>query len=69
MAIWRSFIAKQAMQFGDHALPYTHWQFGYVLSLNKCWRFGNTKLLSVRWQFGNNLLLNIHLHFWQPLIA
>jgi hypothetical protein len=37
MAIWRSFIAKLAMPFGNHLSLNKQWQFGYVLLLNVRW--------------------------------
>jgi hypothetical protein len=46
MAIWRSFIAKKAMPFGDHLSLKKRWQFGYFLSLNIHWCFVDTHLLS-----------------------
>jgi hypothetical protein len=33
MAIWRYFIAKKAMPFGDLLLLNKRWQFGYVYCL------------------------------------
>jgi hypothetical protein len=35
MAIWCSFIAEQAMTFGNHILLNKQWQFGALLLLNK----------------------------------
>jgi hypothetical protein len=69
MAIWRSFIAKVAMPFGNHLLLNKRWQVGYVLLLNIRWRFGDTHLLTFCRQFFNNLSLNIIWQFVQPLIA
>jgi hypothetical protein len=42
IAIWRYFIAKKAMPFGDLISLNKQWQFGYVLLLNICWQVGET---------------------------
>jgi hypothetical protein len=56
MLIWCSFIAKWAMQFGNHVLLNTCWRFGVILLLSLCGQFGNTVLLNERWRFGDTLI-------------
>jgi hypothetical protein len=69
MAILQSFIAKQAMPFGNNLSLKKQWRFHAILSLNKCWQFGNTQWLRVCGRFCDNLSLNIDWQFWQLLIA
>jgi hypothetical protein len=57
------------MQYGDHELLNTCWQFSMILLLNARWQFGDTLLLNIRLQFGDTLLLIIRWQFWQPPIT
>jgi hypothetical protein len=56
MLIWCSFIAKWAMQFGNHVLLNTRWRFGVIFLLSLRGQFGNIVLLNIHWQFGDTLI-------------